>query len=324
MPPTIAIGLPVFNGEEFLESAIASLLGQSFRDFELIISDNCSTDGTESICRRISLQDKRVKYVRNDRNIGAAANFNRVFELSQAKYFAWTNHDDLWDREYLARCLEALESAPDAVLAYTRSRMIDRTGKQVVTLLHDLGLGVGKAASRLRRFHDHILEFDMKGTWDENIGEGLWIPVYGLMRRAALARTGLIGSYISSDTVLLEELLLSGPFVEVDDFLFYKRDHPARSMRLNEAYDDRIVWFTGRKPATRFLFPMWRVFGGRLAIVRRAPLPVRQRLACLMEMLSYYLRSRHEGRTLAREILINFRRIAAAAGMPARNLLERW
>ena len=264
MSPTIAIGLPVHNGEEYLEGAIASLLRQSFSDFELIISDNCSTDGTENICRHFCSQDDRVHYFRNDRNIGAAANFNKVFHLSQGEYFAWANHDDLWEREYLQRCLEALENAPEAVLAYTRSRMIDEAGKEVVTLLHDLDLDAEKASSRLRRFHDHVLKFNTKGNWDDHIGEGLWIPVYGLMRRATLVKTALIGDYISSDTVLLEELLLSGPFVEIDQVLFCKRDHPARSMRASEAYDDRVVWFTGRKPTTRFLFPMWRIFRERL------------------------------------------------------------
>jgi glycosyltransferase involved in cell wall biosynthesis len=309
MHPSISVGLPVYNGEEYLERAITSLLQQSFRDFELIISDNCSSDGTERICRQFAVRDERVRYFRNDQNIGAAANFNKAFQLSRGPYFAWANHDDLWGEDYLERCLEAVGKSPDAVLAYTRSMMIDATGRQMVPLFHNLGLDRGTASARLHRFHDYILEFDRSGTWDENVGEGLWIPVYGLMRRDLLEKTGLIGSYISSDTVLLEELLMFGRFVEVDEVLFYKRDHPGRSMRASEAYDSRIVWFTGRNHTARFLFPMWRVFGGRLAAVMRSPLPGHQRLACIAEMISYYLRSRHEGRTLIREILINLRRL---------------
>lgn len=323
MSPSISIGLPVYNGEDYLERAIASLLAQTFQEFELVICDNCSSDGTERICRTFAERDPRIRYSRNESNIGAAGNFNRVFELAHGKYFAWANHDDLWEPGYLQECFKALESSPDAVLAYAHSIMIDASGQPVAELKKDLGLDNASASARLRKFHDHILEFDRTDSWDDNVGEGLWIPVYGLMRRDQLAKTGLIGSYISSDTVLLEELLMSGTFVEVKEVLFYKRDHPGRSMRASESYESRIVWFTGRNKTARFLFPMWRIFWGRLGGVLNPSMPFPERLACFAEMISYYFRSRHEGRTLIREIVINMRRLFAGSRQSAATV-KKW
>ena len=106
--PRVSIGMPVYNGEEFLERALDSLLAQSFSDFELIISDNASQDKTQEICLRYAARDPRVKYYRNETNIGAAENFNRVFALSSGEYFKWAGHDDSWTPDYLERCVSSV------------------------------------------------------------------------------------------------------------------------------------------------------------------------------------------------------------------------
>ena len=99
--PRVSIGLPVYNGENFLEFALDSILGQTFQDFELIISDNASTDATESICRRYAAKDSRIRYYRNPNNQGAAQNYNRVFALARGEYFKWAAHDDVCKPNYL-------------------------------------------------------------------------------------------------------------------------------------------------------------------------------------------------------------------------------
>ncbi|WP_081588053.1 glycosyltransferase family 2 protein [Gloeocapsa sp. PCC 7428] len=93
--PRISIGMPVYNGEPYLKDAINSILNQTFEDFELIISDNGSTDRTEEICRTIASQDQRVRYYRNEQNLGAGWNFNRVVDLATGEYFRWACHDDI-------------------------------------------------------------------------------------------------------------------------------------------------------------------------------------------------------------------------------------
>jgi len=87
LSPIISIGMPVYNGQAFIESAIKSILEQTFEDFELILSDNASNDKTQEICLDYKQQDNRIRYFRNEVNLGAAQNYNRVFELSKGKYF---------------------------------------------------------------------------------------------------------------------------------------------------------------------------------------------------------------------------------------------
>ena len=318
----VSIGFPVYNGELYLEQAIASLLDQTLQNFELIISDNCSNDATKDICEEFARRDPRVSYYRNDRNLGGAANFNRVVELARGEFFAWANDDDVYAPTYLERCVAELDRCPGAVLAYSRSAKIDAKGALVGPLVYGLGLGNPSPARRLRQYHDLFRDIDRRNGWADDDVEGLWVPVYGVMRTGVLRRTGMLGPYISSDTVLIEELLILGAFAEVDEQLFYKRDHPKRSMRACVSYDKRFNWFSGHR-SPRLLFPRWRLLGERLRATLRAPVPVSKRFACLVEMLAYYVRRPSEGRGLIKEILVNGRRlVGGTAG--ARGALERW
>src|SRR5687767_9303189 len=119
--PRVSIGLPVFNGESHLALALDSVLAQTFGDFELVISDNGSTDSTRQICEDYAKRDARIRYLRSDENRGAAWNYNRVFERSRGAFFKWMAHDDLIAPQYLERCVEALDRAPaTTVLAFPR------------------------------------------------------------------------------------------------------------------------------------------------------------------------------------------------------------
>src|SRR5712672_2829455 len=111
--PRLSIGLPVYNGENFLAESIEALLGQSYEDFELIISDNASTDGTPDICRRYAKQDSRIRYIRQPRNIGSAPNHNVVIERARGELFKHASHDDLYARDLLERCVAALDERPN-------------------------------------------------------------------------------------------------------------------------------------------------------------------------------------------------------------------
>src|SRR5262245_31427219 len=117
--PRVSLGLPVYNGEGFLRQALDSILAQTFEDFELIISDNSSTDSTPAICHDYKAADARIRYLRNESNRGVAWNHNRVFALSTGEYFKWCAADDLIAPEYLSACLGRLEAEPDAVLCYS-------------------------------------------------------------------------------------------------------------------------------------------------------------------------------------------------------------
>lgn len=107
-PPKVSIGMPVYNGEKYIQDALNSLLEQTFSNFELIISDNCSTDGTAKICQEYALRDNRIIYHQQKTNIGAAANFGFVLDSACAPIFMWAAHDDKWTKGFLYNAMETL------------------------------------------------------------------------------------------------------------------------------------------------------------------------------------------------------------------------
>lgn len=264
--PRVSVGLPVCNGERFLAEAVESVLAQSFRDFELIISDNGSVDETPRICGRYASVDSRVRYSRIERNQGASWNFKRTFELARGAYFQWLSHDDKLAPDMLLRCVSILDSRPEVVLCYPKVTLIDEEGRLIGTYGNRLEYG-GSPEPRVR-FRDILLA----AHWCRE--------VFGMMRKTALVRTKLIGPYIMSDIPLLAELALLGPFHEIDEHLFFSREHSGRSMRAHQAFHLRAVWFDPRSEG-RITLPHWRLLFEYLDAVRRHGRGIRTRFTCL-------------------------------------------
>jgi len=127
--PAISLGLPVYNGESYLAQAIEAVQQQTNGHFELIITDNASTDGTEAICRVYERRDRRIRYYRNESNLGAAGNFNCDFALAGGPFFKWVAYDDLMASAFLERCVDVLHRDPSVVLCYPRASIIDENGE---------------------------------------------------------------------------------------------------------------------------------------------------------------------------------------------------
>ena len=106
----LSIGLPVYNGELFIERSIESILAQTFTDFELIISDNASTDSTQEICQNFSKKDDRIQIFKQEKNIGIHRNFYFLLSQAKGKYFAWAAVDDYLDKDFMEKNLKVLES----------------------------------------------------------------------------------------------------------------------------------------------------------------------------------------------------------------------
>ncbi|MDD1708096.1 MAG: glycosyltransferase [Methanoregulaceae archaeon] len=128
---SIFIGMPVFNGARFIREALDSLVGQSYRDWILLISDNASTDGTEEICREFTAKDARIQYHRQERNVGATSNFKFLLDRAESPYFMWAAADDRWHSNYISTCIRLLAEHPDAGFAFTNLEVINQAGRVI-------------------------------------------------------------------------------------------------------------------------------------------------------------------------------------------------
>ena len=212
----MSIGLPVYNGEKYLEGALQSLLAQDYRHFELIISDNASTDQTEQICLRYAENDKRIRFYRSESNLGAAANFNLVFRLSGGKYFMWAAHDDLWHPSYISRCLEGLRQDANVVLCASSVQFIDESGNQIPEARWRVLLAGG-----YNRLHTRSLPLrDRARGLTKTLN---WYALYGIIRSDVLRETRLFPDRFGGDVILLMELLFHGETYVLDEALFSYR-----------------------------------------------------------------------------------------------------
>lgn len=302
MTATVGVALPVRNGERYLCHALDSLLAQSFEDFDLLICDNASTDRTPRIAAEYAAADPRVRYRRNPRDVGAADNFNRAFELTSGRYFKWAAHDDVLEPRFLERCVEALDADPGAVLAHPRTRIVDERGEPLDDYAPALATDCEDRAARLAA----LLEFHK------------CFQVFGVIRRDALRRTRLIGAHAHGDGVLLARLALLGRFVEIPEPLFRAREHPGQSMEMVGDYWSYAQWF---RPDLRgrLTFPHWRLLGEYLRAAATAPVPPRDRARALAAVAGF---ARRRWPLLRGDVLFHLRPRLVAAGVPER-LLRR-
>ena len=269
--PRVSIGVPVHNGEPYLEDTLRSLLEQDEPGFEILISDNASSDGTQALCRRLAESDARITYSRSPVNRGAAWNYNRVLEMASAPYFKWAAADDLCQPAFVRRCVEAIEASDArAVLAYPQTILIDDTGTEIGPMDDsNLDLRDARPASRLRRLLRNRFE---------------WHPIFGVIRTDTLRQTSGIGSFPLADTVTLAELCLRGAFVQVPAPLFLRRYHDKRSLVAGPSFLEQLAWYDPHRRA-KAVFPQARVSRELLAAAARAPLPPAERLTCAAVVL---------------------------------------
>ncbi len=204
----VNIGMPIYNESKYISQTIESILSQEFRDFELIISDNCSTDDTLTICQHYAAKDDRIRIIENTVNIGASENFKKVFEESNSEYFVWMSGHDLWHPQFLTKCVQGLERNSSVVLYYSKSTCIDDQNRD----LGEIGRGIDT------RGLDQVSRFQVV-LW----GMGYGSPIYGLLRSSALKQVTLGTKTVGPDHILLNELSLVGDLAYLDEELQYVR-----------------------------------------------------------------------------------------------------
>lgn len=272
--PEVSIGLPVYNGEDFVADAIESVLLQTFTNFELVISDNASTDRTEAICRRYAENDMRVKYYRSKENRGAAWNYNRTFELSSGKYFRWLAADDMLAPTIIEQCVDILETHEEVVLCFSWTKDIDSDGNEIVTKQSTVHSSNLKPSVRF---------WNLSQTRATHNCE----EVFGLIRSEILAQTKLIDYYTDSDRTLLAHLGLYGPFYEIPEPLFWHRIHVTSSVVVNPDRHERMIWFDPSLVG-RIFFPSWRQLKELFLVVGKSSfLPLKERLRCYFYVLRW-------------------------------------
>jgi glycosyltransferase involved in cell wall biosynthesis len=279
--PAVSVCLPIYNEARFLRAALEALLGQTWKDFELIISDNASTDGTADICREFAARDGRIKYHRNEQNIGAAANFNRVIPMASGHYFLWAGGHDLWAPDLLERSVKMLENRPDAVVAVAACRWIGADDEPLERLS---GFTDTSGMSSVERFFTIL--------W------GNMHPILGLMRTDALIRTAGVRACMGADLLLLAEMAFLGHFVFVPETHWYRRE-----IRPQESYARMMARYRsaqyGLSQGLAARIPLLTLGSGLVAIAWRAPLPIVSRLVVCMG-LAVTLPARYFGARLRR------------------------
>lgn len=287
--PKITIGIPVYNGENFLREAIECFLAQTYQNFELILCDNASTDRTASICEEYVNKDSRIRYHRNPANIGVSLNLNRVFELAEGDYFKWAAHDDLVTPEYLETCLSLMEADPEIVVCQSQIQVIDKENNPIysgidinddviVTSLNRNDSLTTDSPLPHRRFH--ALTVDSTD----------WLQVYGLIRCEALRQTELFKGLPGDDMMLLCQLSLLGRFHTIQQPMFFNRRHHGQSISTGIRSTHQFAILLNPAKYGKLIFPQWELLYSFFTTVRDSPHGVAEKIRLYGCVANFFLK----------------------------------
>ena len=210
--------MPIYNEGRFLERALDSLLAQDYENIQILISDNASTDDTGDVASRAASADSRIKYSRTDENIGSAANFRRVADMAEGKYFMWAAGHDEWSENLISDSVATLEASERASLAFASSYWVNEAGERDD---RDTDYPDTRGMNLVSRFFTVF--------W------GNMHPVLGVIRLDHLRSTRSMQSFAGADLVLLSDLILMGDFVHAPNAWWHRRD-----VRTKETHSERM------------------------------------------------------------------------------------
>lgn len=257
----VSIGLPVFNGEQYLRSALDAALGQTYGDFELIISDNASTDNTIPICEEYARSDSRIRLLRQSKNLGVNANHEVVFRESRGEFFRWSSADDIPSLQLVKHAVDVLND-----------------DKSLVAYVPDT-VNVGASGERLKHFPKTL---DLRSDDPIDRAKAVMTRNYqmvftlGLMRRSTLMTTSRDWSYFGWDFILLFELALRGQLSNIDGPLLQRRIHEESAAHSTTKVSEVREW-VDPSLGSKVLLPHWKWVGERTRAVANAPLTISQK-----------------------------------------------
>ncbi len=263
--PAVTIGVPVYNGQKYIAGALDALLSQTFQDFELLVADNASTDGTLELCRGVAHADHRVRVLGSPTNRGLSWNWNRLAVVARGRYFRWACYDDLVDPSLLERCVAELDVAGTGVAGvYPRTVEIDEAGAPLGLYRDDLELSDPRPHRRLSALLRHLRRCN---------------AMFSLFRTGMLRDTRLLGRYGHPDHVLLAEVTLRGRLLELPEPLFLRRIHPLNSVTAHTSFGElaRLHDPTLRQ---RYFYPTSRLYAEHLLAIMQARMGAMETARC--------------------------------------------
>lgn len=267
--PRVTIGLPLYNGQRFVAQTLDSLLAQDFADFEIVVSDNASTDHSVAVVEGYTQRDARVRLVRQPVNLGANGNFSAVVHEARGEYFKWATCSDLCNPGFLRACVDLLDGQPQAVLAAPRTFIFTDDPSQAQAYPHDIEVRDSRPSQRFIRVNQTLK---------------LNNAMNGLIRTAALRQLRPpIDHYIKADLVMISCLAMQGEFHIAEGAHFLRRMDPETATSLMSVEDDRKHHYPVM--SAKALLPTWRLYLGWLRYVRQAPVPPQERRAAMAHVL---------------------------------------
>ena len=276
--PLVTVGIPIRNGQNYIREGLESILAQTMTDFEVVICDNASTDSTEAIVREFADRDPRVRYFRNERNLGPAGNHNRCVERATGKYFRWQAHDDLIAPTYLEKVVGVMEKDSTVANCHSWTKQIHADGSPYGDYKFVIGTDDRSLPVRFSRLinvrHRVHLEYEIFGMW----------------RREQMIQTRLQSPCAHGDRVHLVRMILFGRFCEVPEFLFIAREHAGQSFA-QTTRRSRFLNFLGSGPIPpaewwnpelkgKATFPEWNLLKEYWNMLDEVPIDPRARAAC--------------------------------------------
>jgi glycosyltransferase involved in cell wall biosynthesis len=254
--PLVSIGVPVYNADRFLKRALDSLLGQTLSDFELIISDNASTDGTQAIGEDYARRDRRVRYIRQPTNLGAPRNWNVVAREARGVFFKWASGSDYCAPVMLEKCVAAMQADGAVVLCYGRTQLVDEHEQPLEVYESDLAFDEDRPSERFARVSALM---------------ALNNAQCGVIRRDSLRLTRLDRLYPSGDMALMAELSLYGKFRLVPEVLLFRRQSTGTFTSMLTPLERQRVYDPGAKAPMAFI--RGRRHLDNIVSIARAPVP---------------------------------------------------
>ena len=268
--PLVSVGIPVYNGQKTIDKILKSIINQSYKNLEIVISDNNSSDKTYEICKKYEKKDPRINLQKQINNIGVANNFNFVFKKSSGKYFMWAAVDDYFDKDFILLNLNNLEKNSNAVLSQTKTKLFIDGYDDVI------------AISSLASFKN---KKSILSLYKESLYNFPATAIYGLFRSEKLNKTSLWRNTFSGDLIFIQEMCFHGEFIEVNNECYFNYVSRNKWKTKQEDYFD----FYNKNKLPFMYSPFFKIIYFHILNINNSKLSMNLKINLYFVILSYFI-----------------------------------